>query len=132
MPEAKKNQKRRFVRLEVVLPVKYRPYTGNPIFRGNFTTGRTSDLSSGGMSLMVSQPLTPGMKLDMELELDEQVLPYLVGKVIGGSDQMIGGVSRRIEKVSFAEMDQEAEDMIMKFIFDSQRKLARKDKKARS
>jgi c-di-GMP-binding flagellar brake protein YcgR len=129
MADSKKNQKRRFVRLEVVLPVKFRPYTGNPIFQKNFDLGRTSDLSSGGMSVLVTKPLAPGSKLDMELELDEQVRPYIVGKVLGGSNEKIDGVTRRIEKIDFVDLDQEAQDQIMKFIFESQRKDARKSKK---
>jgi c-di-GMP-binding flagellar brake protein YcgR len=120
------------VRLDVVLPVKYRVYTGNPIFQENFNVGRTSDLSSGGMSIMVSKPLVAGAKLDIELELDEQLHPYLVGKVLGGDDKVFDGIPRRVEKVNFIELDPDTREMIMKFIFDYQRKIARKDKKIRS
>jgi len=86
MADSKKNQKRRFVRLEVVLPVKFRVYTGNPIFQKSFDLGRTCDLSSGGMSVVVSKALVPGTKLDLELELDAQVRPDIVGKALGGND----------------------------------------------
>ena len=129
MANNKKPQKRRFVRLDVVLPVKYRKYTGNPSFHGSFNVGRTKDLSIGGVKMSVSKPIPVGTKLDMELELAEDVRPYIVGKVLGGEDKMVDGISRRIEKVSFAEVDSEAQDMMMKFIFDHQRKEVRKDKK---
>lgn len=129
MADPKKTQKRRFVRLDVVLPVKYRKYTGNPIFRGHFNVGRTNDLSIGGIKMAVSRPLPPGTKLDMEIELDDDLRPYLVGKVLGGEDKVVDGISRRVEKVSFTEVEPEAQDMMMKFIFDHQRKAVRKTQK---
>jgi len=130
MAENKKNQKRRFVRLGVVLPVKYRKYTGNPIFISHFNVGRTIDISSGGIKLSVSKPLTVGMKLDIEIELDDQTSPYIVGKVLGGEDKVVDGVARRIEKINFLEVDPDSQDMIMKFIFENQRKQVRQEKKS--
>lgn len=125
----KKPQKREFVRQEVVLPVKYRKYTGNAIFDDLFSVGRTWNLSSGGMMLTVGTPLKTGDKLDLELELTEKARVYLVGKVLGGSDTEIEGVSYRIEKVEFQNMDADTEDLIMKYIFESQRKNLRKGQK---
>ena len=129
MAEPKKSQKRRFVRLEVVLPIKYRKYTGNPSFHGSFNVGRTRDLSIGGVKMSVSKPIPAGTKLDMELELGDDIRPYIIGKVLGGEDKVSDGISRRVEKVSFIEVDPEAQDMMMKFIFENQRKEVRKDKK---
>ena len=131
MAESKKPQKRRFVRVEVVLPVKYRKYTGNPIFRSRFNVGRTSDLSIGGMKMNVSKPIPAGMPLDMEIELGDDLRPYIVGKVLGGEDKTVNGVSRRIEKVNFTEVDKEAQDMMMKFLIDHQREAARKGQKGK-
>ncbi|HET9869486.1 MAG TPA: PilZ domain-containing protein [bacterium] len=125
MTDNKKGQKRRFVRLNVVLPVKYRKYTGNPIFTSNFNVGRTIDLSSGGLKLSVSRPIPAGSKLDMEIELDEKTASYVAGKVLGGEDKVIDGIGRRIEKITFVDMDPEAQDLIMKFIFNNQRKQVR-------
>ncbi len=129
MSDKPKGQKRRFVRLDVVLPVKYRKYTGNPIFISNFNVGRTIDLSSGGIKLSVSRPIPVGSKLDMEIELDDQTASYVVGKVLGGEDKVIDGIGRRIEKINFVELDPEAQDMIMKFIFNNQRKQVRQSLK---
>ena len=128
MADAKK-QKRNFVRLEINLPVKYRPYTGNPVFQSHFDVGRTNDLSIGGVKLSVSKPIPAGTKLEMEIELDDDNRPYIVGKVVGGEDKVLDGVSRRIEKISFTEVDPDAQDIMMKFIFETQRKEVRKDKK---
>jgi c-di-GMP-binding flagellar brake protein YcgR len=129
MAETKKNQKRRYVRLEVVLPVKYRKYTGNPVLKGEFNVGKTYDLSVGGTKMTVSRAIPVGTKLDMEIELDDDLRPYLVGKVLSGEDKVIDGISRRVEKVSFVEVDADAQDMMMKYIFDHQRHDVRKDKK---
>jgi c-di-GMP-binding flagellar brake protein YcgR len=128
MAESKKNQKRNFVRLDVVLPVKYRPFTGNPVFDNVFNVGRTYDLSSGGMKLTVGKPLKTGLKLDIEIELGKETHPFIVGQVLGGEDLVVDGISRRIEKINFIELDPEAQEMIMKFIFDYQRKNVRKVK----
>ncbi len=119
-------QKRRFVRIDIILPVKYRNYTGNPIWDLNFSVGRTINLSSGGMMLAVNQALAPEAKLDMELELNDKTRLYLVGKVLGGEDMMVDGVSRRIEKINFLDLDDESRDIIMKFIFNRQRAELRK------
>jgi c-di-GMP-binding flagellar brake protein YcgR len=126
--DPKKDQKRKFVRLDVVLPVKYRRYTGNPVFQANFNVGRTVNMSVGGVKLSVSTPIPIGTKLDMEIEITDSLKPYVVGKVIGGEERVIDGISRRIEKIGFVEVDKDAQDVMMKYIFDNLRKVVRKDK----
>jgi c-di-GMP-binding flagellar brake protein YcgR len=125
----KKLQKREFVRQELVLPVKYRKYTGTAVFDDLFSVGRTLNISSGGMMLLVGTPLKTGDKLDVEMELTDQVRVYLVGKVLGGSDSESDGVQQRIEKIEFLNMDDDTEDIIMKYIFESQRRNLRKGQK---
>jgi c-di-GMP-binding flagellar brake protein YcgR len=126
--DPKKIQKRRFVRLDAVLSAKYRRYTGNPVFQSNFNVCKTINLSVGGVKLSVSTPIPTGTKLDMELELSESVKLYAVGKVIGGEEKVIDGISRRIEKISFLEVDKEDQDLMMKYIFNHLRKVVRKNK----
>jgi c-di-GMP-binding flagellar brake protein YcgR len=128
MADPKKVQKRRFVRLDIVLPVKYRRYTGNPVFQANFNVGRTINLSVGGVKLSVSTPIPSGTKLDMEIEISDSIKPYVVGKVVGGEERVIDGISRRIEKIGFVEVDKDAQDLMMKYIFENLRKVVRKDK----
>jgi c-di-GMP-binding flagellar brake protein YcgR len=125
----KKPQKREFVRQELVLPVKYRKYTGNSVFNDLFSVGRSLNVSSGGMMLTVGTPLKTGDKLDLEMELTDQVRVYLVGKVLGGSNDEIDGIQHRIEKIEFLNMDADTEDLIMKYIFESQRRNLRKGRK---
>jgi c-di-GMP-binding flagellar brake protein YcgR len=126
--DPKKVQKRNFVRLDVVLPVKYRRFTGNPVFQSNFNVGRTVNISVGGVKLSVSTPIPVGTRLDMEIELSDSVKPYVVGKVLGGEEKVIDGISRRIEKISFVEVDKDAQDLMMKYIFENLRKVVRKVK----
>jgi c-di-GMP-binding flagellar brake protein YcgR len=125
----KKLQKREFVRQELVLPVKYRKYTGTAFFDDLFSVGRSLNISSGGMMLAVGTPLKTGDKLDIEMELTEQVRVYLVGKVLGGTTNENDGVQERIEKIEFLNMDDDTEDLIMKYIFESQRRNLRKGRK---
>jgi c-di-GMP-binding flagellar brake protein YcgR len=126
--DPKKVQNRRFVRLDIVLPVKYRRYTGNPVFQANFNVGRTINLSVGGVKLSVSTPIPIGTKLDMEIEISDSIRPYVVGKVVGGEERVIDGISRRIEKIGFVEVDKDAQDVMMKYIFEKLRKVVRKEK----
>src|ERR1700677_3097526 len=126
--DPKKIQKRRFVRLDAVLSVKYRRYTGNSVFQSNFNVGKTINLSVGGVKLSVSTPIPSGTKLDMEIELSESIKLYAVGKVIGGEEKVIDGISRRIEKIGFLEVDKEDQDLMMKYIFNHLRKVVRKNK----
>lgn len=120
------SQRRQFVRIDVILPLKYRTYTGNPVWDLNFSVGRCINLSSGGMMLAVNGALAPEAKLDMELELNDKTRLYLVGKVLGGEDMMVDGVSRRVEKITFLDLDDDSRDIIMKFIFNRQRASLRK------
>ena len=122
----KKAQKREFVRQEAVLPVKYRKYTGNPVFENLYSVGRTLNISSGWMMMTVGTPLKTGDRLDLELELTERVRVYLEGKALGGSDSLVDDIQLRVEKVAFVNVDEDTKDLIMKFIFESQRKSLRK------
>jgi c-di-GMP-binding flagellar brake protein YcgR len=126
----KAHQKRNFFRLDVMLPVKYRKFTGDPVFDGIVSLGRTLNLSSGGMILTVPNNLIVGTKLDMEVELPKNQKLYLVGKVLGGETQVFGGVERRMEKIAFVEVDDDTKDQIMKFILNEQRKIQRKEKRS--
>jgi c-di-GMP-binding flagellar brake protein YcgR len=129
MINPQKSQKRRFVRLDIVLPVKYRKFTGSAVFNDQFNIGRTNDLSIGGINVTVSKPIPIDTKLDIEIELNDKTRVYVVGQVLGGEDKVIDGIYRRIEKMNFIEHDPEVDDVIMKFIFDHERKEVRKDKK---
>jgi c-di-GMP-binding flagellar brake protein YcgR len=129
MIDPEKSQKRRFVRANIILPVKYRKFTGNAVFTDQFNIGRTNDLSIGGVNLTVSKSISVDTKLDIEIELNDKARVYVAGQVLGGEDKVIDGISRRIEKINFIEIDPEVEDVIMKFIFDHERKEVRKDKK---
>jgi c-di-GMP-binding flagellar brake protein YcgR len=129
MIDLQRSQKRRFVRVSIILPVKYRKFTGNAAFKEQFNIGRTNDLSIGGVNITVSKSIPIDTKLDMEIELNDATRVYVVGQVLGGEDKVIDGISRRIEKINFIEIDPEVEDVIMKFIFDQERKEVRKDKK---
>lgn len=120
------DQKRAFVRLDVVLPVKYRRYTGNPVIDQNFNVGRTLNLSSGGMLLAVPKALVPNTKLDLEIEVGEGKSLYVPGVVLSGADREVDGIPRREEKINFVDVDDETQDAIMKFILEEQRRQRRR------
>lgn len=118
-------QKRSFVRLDVVLPVRYRSYTGNPVMEQGFNVGRTLNLSSGGMLLVVPKPLPTGAKLDLGIEIGDGKILYVPGRVLSGSDQTLEGIVRREEKIAFVDVDEETQDAVMRFILEEQRRQKR-------
>ena len=85
----------------------------------------------GGVKLSVSTPIPSGTKLDMEIrniwDSTRQSLMLLV-KLLGEKNGLSRGISRRIEKIGFVEVDKDAQDLMMKYIFENLRKVVRKDK----
>jgi hypothetical protein len=122
MEEPKKQEKRRFVRVEITVPVKYRSYRNDSIFRANFNVGRSRDMSVGGLKVSVSKHNPVDSKLDMEIELPDSMPAYVIGKVVGGEDVVIDGIVHHYDRISFVDMDKEIQDVIMKQIFENLRK----------
>jgi hypothetical protein len=122
MEEPKKQEKRRFVRVEITVPVKYRTFRNDSIFRSNFNVGRSRDLSVGGLKFSVSKHSPVDSKLDMEIELPDGMPAYVIGKVVGGEDYVIDGIVHHYDRISFVDMDKEVQDVIMKQVFDNLRR----------
>lgn len=122
MAETKRTEKRRFPRIELNIPVKYRAFRNDSIFSSNFSVGRSKDISVGGLKLAVGKHNPVDTKLDMEIELTSNLFAYVVGKVLGGQDEEINGVTHRYDRVIFLEMDKEIKDALTRFIFEGLKK----------
>jgi c-di-GMP-binding flagellar brake protein YcgR len=122
MEEPKKPEKRRFVRVELIVPVKYRSFRNDSIFQSNFNVGRSRDISVGGLKFAVAKHNPVNTKLDMELELPDALSAYVTGKVVGGEDVVVNGIVHRFDRITFLEMDKEVQDLIMRQVFESMRR----------
>jgi hypothetical protein len=103
-------------------PVKYRLFRNNPIFENRFNVGRSMDLSMNNLLLAVSHHNAVNTNLDMELDFPEGKSAYVVGKVVAGVDEMIGGIVHHFDRIVFAKLDTDAEDLIVKSISDNNKK----------
>ncbi|HXL71988.1 MAG TPA: PilZ domain-containing protein [bacterium] len=122
MEETKRVEKRRFVRLETTIPVKYRACQNDSIFSGNFSVGRSKNISAGGLKLAVGRHNPIDTKLDMEMELPNNVLAYTTAKVLGGNDEQINGITHRFDRVVFLEMDDDVQGTLTRYVFEGLRK----------
>jgi hypothetical protein len=98
------------------IPVKYRLYRDNPIFDRQFNVGRSRDLSLNDLLLAVGRHSTVNTNLDMELDFAQGQSAYVVGKVVEGVDELINGIVHHFDRIVFAKLDKDAEDLIVKQI----------------
>lgn len=103
-------------------PVKYRLFRDNPIFEGRFNVGRSMDLSMNNLVLAVSRHNSVNTNLDMELDFPQGDSAYVVGKVVAGIDEMIDGITHHFDRIVFAKLDHDAEDLIVKRIKENNQK----------
>jgi c-di-GMP-binding flagellar brake protein YcgR len=122
MAETKRTEKRRFPRIELTIPVKYRAFRNDSIFSSNFSVGRSKDISVGGLKLAVGKHNPVDTKLDMEIELTSNLYAYVVAKVLGGHDEEINGITPRFDRVIFLEMDKEIREALTRHIFEGLKK----------
>jgi len=122
MEEPKRQEKRRFVRIEVTVPIKYRNFKNDSVFHSNFNVGRSRDISVGGLKFSVGKHTPVDTKLDMEIELPDSMPAYVIGKVVGGEDVIINGIVHHYDRIQFVDIDKEIQDVIMKQVFEGLRK----------
>ena len=122
MEETKRAERRRFARVPLTVPVKYRAFRNDSVFHTSFNIGRTKDISMGGLKCAVSRHNPVDAKLDMEIDLSDTLSAYVVAKVVGGEDQVINGIVHRFDRVSFLEMDKDVQDLLMRLVFENMRK----------
>ncbi len=107
---------------ELFFPVKYRLFHNNPVFQSNFNVGRSVDLSLNNLVLAVGRHNSINTRLDIELELPKGKSAYAIGKVTEGVDETINGIVHHFDKITFARLNEDAEDQIAKQINESNKK----------
>jgi len=124
--EIERIQRRRFVRLQINLPVRYcllneqRGHDAEPEVR----EAACEDISAGGLLLVCPQGLTKGAELDLEVELEPDVPLWLVGRVVRVVEHP-GPERPGRYGVEFIGVTAADRDLITRFIFRKQRELRR-------
>lgn len=114
------------IHADLFFPVKYRFFRNDPIFQTNFNVGRSLDVSVDSLLLAVGKHNPINSTLDMELEMPGGLSAYVVGKVMEGVDTLMNGVMYHFDKIVFAKLDKDAEDILTKQILESVRKKTHK------
>ncbi len=112
-------QRRKFVRIETSLPVTYRlkGRVGSP------KRGRLRDISAGGIRAIFEEPLLPGQKILLRLDLGNGLGPMILeGRVVRvriSGDEIEHGVE-------FINVSDKAVRRIMRYVFKIERDLRQK------
>lgn len=122
-------QRRSFFRLDCYVDVRYRVI--NPSDNGRnsdipFRKTITSDLSGGGIRLLLDEKLKPGTYLECELfsETDRKIRFY--GKVVRFEYVESEGKYRYAAGIAYVDIDENDREEVIRYIFSEQRKLLKK------
>lgn len=86
----------------------------------------TSDLSGGGMRLLLNEKLEPGTYLECQLFTGTDRNIRFFGKVVRFEYTGSGGKYRYAAGIAYADIDEKEREEVIKYIFEEQRKLLKK------
>ncbi|GAX89379.1 flagellar brake protein [Effusibacillus lacus] len=121
--EILRNQRRDYVRIQVSLPVQvlYVDSAAQQIFK---FSGKTEDLSGGGMSLLVDEgsPLQSGsfVGLDFPISMDGQTYPISLKAQVLRMQPSIKFPGKKRCAIKFVEIREQDRKLIMRFVFKKQ------------
>ncbi|MBN1308347.1 MAG: PilZ domain-containing protein [Chitinispirillaceae bacterium] len=120
-----RNQMRRYVRIEVKLPIRVRiippeAATEPEPFALHFDA-KLVDISGGGLSFLYEKPFVPGDIVSMQFSLGDASFSCITGKVLRVSLQEGKSVTLYRHHIQFLSIEQQNRDRIVKFIFEKQR-----------
>lgn len=123
----KRLQRRNYFRLKVTLPIYIRELKEDPDQDpGPWLKAYTLNLSGGGARISSNEKLDKGALLECRLELNEEEV-ILNGKVVRSQLVEDDPIVRYEIGLSFIDIAESDRDSIIKFIFQEQRKLRKKD-----
>lgn len=125
----RKIQRRNYVRIECSIPVQYAVIDNSEELDQDlvFQTGRTLDISGGGLRLFTNHSLEQEQKLFIKLKLLKDDEIEIKGKVIRLLDIDEETKKKRfIYGIEFIDINERDRDKIISFIFEKQRQLRRK------
>ena len=109
-------ERRRFVRLDTRLPVTYRVLPAP-----ESTQSVTKDIGGSGICVFLSEPLRPGTRLQIDIELPDQERPLLfTGEVVWCEQYEIISKTQRERSVEagvkFLQIAPQDQDAIMRYV----------------
>lgn len=125
--EPKKIQRRNFYRLKIVKPIRYRIFdtSGDSEKVNEYFEGILLDISEGGIMFYTKKEMDLNDLLDLEIDLDTDSIIQLKGIIV--RKQYNTEKSFLYEYgVRFQNPTRTEKDVLMKFIFQEQRKLLKK------
>lgn len=123
----KRLQRRNFFRLKTTIPILYRVNDGqNFESSGSYKKGYTCDISGGGMKIAVNEFLESNSIIEIKLLLFGTSEIILEGRTLR-TEKEITEKPKYFVAICFINISQDARDEIIKFIFNEQRKLRKKE-----
>ncbi|CUH96107.1 hypothetical protein P22_2195 [Propionispora sp. 2/2-37] len=117
-----KVQQRSFVRLDIVLPAKMQVLTpDNETDEASLSDNRvfTKNISGGGLCLITGEPVDIGTQLQMEVEIPEQEVLRVIGRVARvekpQNDRQLFWIG-----VEFLDVSESIRSRIIRFVFKKQ------------
>ncbi|MFW6386432.1 MAG: flagellar brake protein [Bacillota bacterium] len=117
-------QRRDYFRLEVQRDVRYRRLDVSGEEKKKFKNGVTSDISAGGVKLVVDQQLPRGTELELYINIKPVKDTPLKGRVVQ-SYTMFDGEKKAVG-IQFIDIASNVRDRIIGWMFDYQRELRQK------
>jgi c-di-GMP-binding flagellar brake protein YcgR len=125
--DIEKIQRRRYFRLEFVIPVRYRVLDleskqSNALFKKGFTR----DISGGGLCINIKEKLKKNDLIECELGIMEDETINCKGIIVRTDKKIIENRIIYRTAISINDIDEKKREKLVKYIFDKQRKLRKK------
>ena len=119
---AKRIQRRNFVRLDTRIPMRYMELDDNMQPLSEELTATTVDISGGGLMFTTNSPVEQGKTLEVRVCFDDGTILTAVGKAVRVIDN-VSGKDKKSVGVEFTLIEERERDKIIRFIFHQQREL---------
>lgn len=127
--EIERIQRRQYYRLVCSVPVMYR-LVDIPNSEANetvpFKKSLVSNLSGGGVCLLLEDKVEIGKLVECELTAGEGIIVKFFGKVIRYEKTDMEGKFRYEAGIAYIKINEKDRETVVRFIFDEQRKLRKK------
>lgn len=125
-----KVQRRNYFRLDCFVEVRYRildsngdePYDSD----GSYINTLTNNLSGGGVSIMLEEIIPTGTIIECEMFNDQNRKVTFFGKIMRFEEIGKDGKYKYEAGIAYIEISDSDREVIVKYIYDEQRKLLRK------
>lgn len=121
MPKSSPQDRRKYARLDIALTVAY-ALEGIQGKISRYAEAQSSDISASGLRLMTPAPLTPGVRLNLEIFLGDRPENKIHAKGEVVWQNKISETSFETGVVIF-EMDNDDKKRFMEFVFDQMSQL---------